>query len=309
MSTQSLAVWASHMRFRADFLAHWQSHGQPPNGSFPLSVFWFPQGFFTAILQRHARKFAVPIHHLEFHFRVMRESFGATPRRSLLRRTNSVLAGSSMDLDATLAAETAAAAAAGSTRRISALGAEVEDGTYISGLHLEGAQWSDERQCLVDPQPGVMHHVMPVILVVPQVVTAAAAGAQPSSSRQEGGAQSTPGSRTKALTPSFVTLKADSAAEIHPTPSAPTGAAPQSRVMRPSISGVASTTPRLSHIAPPGAQFRYVCPVYKTAARKGTLSTTGTSTNFVLAMELACERPAEHYALNGTALVCNLSIQ
>ncbi|KAJ0411318.1 hypothetical protein ATCC90586_005727 [Pythium insidiosum] len=291
----------------------------PPNGVFPLAVFWFPQGFFTAILQRHARKFAVPIHHLEFHFRVMRESF-PTSRKSVLRRSGSVLSGSTMDLDAAASAEaTTAQSTAGSTRRISGLATsaatESENGIYISGLHLEGAQWSDERQCLIDPQPGVMHHAMPVILVVPQVAATPAVGGSTASSKQDNHS-STPGSRTKALTPSFVTLKAESATESHPTtPNPPTGAAPPARALRPSISGVvaaasvAAIGTRLSSVGLAGAQHRYVCPVYKTPARKGTLSTTGTSTNFVLAMELACERPAEHYALNGAALVCNLSIQ
>ncbi|KAE8912648.1 hypothetical protein PF001_g16456 [Phytophthora fragariae] len=49
----------------------------------------------------------------------------------------------------------------------------------------------------------------------------------------------------------------------------------------------------------------YSCPVYRTALRKGTLSTTGTSTNLVLAMDLPCQGEHDYFVLNGTALVCS----
>ena len=48
----------------------------------------------------------------------------------------------------------------------------------------------------------------------------------------------------------------------------------------------------------------YECPLYKTWARAGTLTTTGASSNFVLALDVPTDQPVDKWVRMGVAALC-----
>lgn len=52
---------------------------------------------------------------------------------------------------------------------------------------------------------------------------------------------------------------------------------------------------------------RYICPLYKTSIRAGTLSTTGHSTNFVVALLLPSKENQSYWILKGTASLTQIT--
>jgi dynein heavy chain len=182
-SLKPLGSWVKDMMFRVQFMGDWLVNGQP--NTFPLSLFFFPQGFMTGAMQTFARKYKVPVNKLGFQFTV---------------------------LDADLKIEEID---------------EPEDGVICSGLNLEAARWDPDNAQLVDSRIGEIYTEFPCVHFVPE----------------------------------------------------------ENHVMDPS---------------------KYQCPTYKTSVRKGALSTTGMSTNYVVAIELPSSKEPTSWTMGGTAFLLNL---
>ena len=70
-SLMPLGSWFRDMLKRVEFMRAWLNEGHP--NCFWISGFFFPQGFLTGTLQKHARKYKIPIDQLSFSFSVLKK--------------------------------------------------------------------------------------------------------------------------------------------------------------------------------------------------------------------------------------------
>merc|ERR1711968_201284 len=71
-SLKPLASWVEDLQNRVAFMRSWLEEGQPR--VFSLPAFYFPQGFMTAVLQLHARKYKLAINTLRFTFQLLTQA-------------------------------------------------------------------------------------------------------------------------------------------------------------------------------------------------------------------------------------------
>lgn len=106
----------------------WTKFGNPP--SYWISGLYFPQGFITGCLQRHARKYGIPIDSLKVDFEltntVLIQDEIAAIHVANLKEENYVYKGLT----------------------------ERDDGVYIHGLFLDAGRINLDTKRLVDPIPG-----------------------------------------------------------------------------------------------------------------------------------------------------------
>lgn len=178
-----------------------------------------------------------------------------------------------------------------------------EDGVYIYGLFIESAVWSKEGRCLTEQRPGVITSTMPIVHFLPFEV------------------------RHQADKKSFAArsdMEATSIGELRSNTTGASTAAAKRMSLRPPLRNRKSAMPRRQEQTEgrdEDSRFegeedvdldnpqRYPCPVYKTSARAGVLSTTGQSTNYILSVSLPIdtkEHNAEHWTLRGTAILTML---
>ncbi|XP_026818275.1 dynein heavy chain 6, axonemal-like [Rhopalosiphum maidis] len=142
-SLKTLGSWIKDLILRLDFINIWTKFGSPP--SYWISGLYFPQGFITGCLQRHARKNSIPVYSLKIDFEV----------------TNIVLIQEEISAVHATSLEEETRVYKGLTER--------EDGIYVHGLFLDTGRIDLDSKRLVDPIPGDLYSPLPVILLMPSI--------------------------------------------------------------------------------------------------------------------------------------------
>jgi dynein heavy chain len=148
------------------------------------------------------------------------------------------------------------------------INAPPEEGAYVHGLWLEGATWDSPARALAEAPHGVLIAPLPVLWILPRKLTTEPASfAAAALEARSGDSRTEDASASRARRSVAIDFRA--------------------------------------HLTGPG-DHTYQCPVYRTADRAGALSTSGLSSNFILAVELpmAPEHNAAHWTRRSVALVC-----
>ncbi|KAA6392755.1 MAG: putative dynein heavy chain [Streblomastix strix] len=287
-SLKSLGAWIDDLINRVKFICNWIEKGQP--NSFLLPGFFFPQSFLTGVLQMHSRKTQIPIDTLIFRCHV----------EDQLQKNNT----DQMPLSIPIS------------------------GVYIHGLFLEGAQWDIEEHVISESERGILSVQMPTIWLEPVTESQKAKiemeirekEAQIVFQQEIEEKQSAMDDLSHEwneiengqvndefgiiITDADVINDGEISATLDQTILAQRKHQLwcERRVQRRKEirDKENSNRQKMNHIN------QYECPLYKTQARYGVLSTTGHSTNFVFAVSLPSNQNQQHWIRRSVALFCEV---
>jgi len=137
LSLKPLTAWYKDLNDRIKFFQRWHDHGHPI--SFWISGLFFPQAFFTAVMQNFARAHKFAIDRIDFDVEVM----------------------DTYKLDG------------------ADIPAPPEAGCYMWGMFMEGARWDDTIHAIAPSMPKILFVQMPVVLFKPVLDWKATPGAYP----------------------------------------------------------------------------------------------------------------------------------
>lgn len=307
-SRTPLAAWIDDLAARLRFFRRWIRWGPPP--SFWLGSFFSPHSFLTAVTQKHSRRIGVPIDELQLSCAVLTaeppsmlvELDDAAVRRQREAAAAARLAAAeARGLDATSetvvgvdageeegglgltslevepGSELDAASSKPSARRHGGWLPEGElepptAGVYVHGLVLEGAAWDRVERVLCEQRPGQLYDQMPMLWLRPRVSASLQRAVNGRLSRVSGsgaGEGFRPSSNESHRSGGAGALDPESRLEGDGDASAvgPGGVSAKDALLGPDDPG-------------------FMCPVYLTTDRRGALSTTGHSTNFLAEVTL-----------------------
>ncbi|XP_053596859.1 dynein axonemal heavy chain 6 [Microplitis demolitor] len=139
-SLKSLGSWIRDLELRTDFIKSWLINQQPV--SYWISGLSFPQGFITAVLQTHARKYNIPIDHLKLDYSITK----------VFLYQDDIQTAHSINQDDNLFYKNLSIP---------------NDGVLIHGLYFDAAKWDINSMLLADASLGEMNPPLPVMHVIP----------------------------------------------------------------------------------------------------------------------------------------------